>query len=252
MRQLRPANGIVCRTGTAGKQAQLGPARELRGSIEHRGTSSASSAFCTNSRPLWAPAPPGKKHSLRREALSSHLSPAQRKEIFNGWSEGPFQVEGGGGERVWEVCPNGPADHSPIIPAMPRATGLSCGNARIGHGTRRVAAVSQQLACCGRIPAHGCSCRLRAGRCCCHRRCGCGHQGREREPIRGDYMSLGSDSLGLQAWLCRLSCKARRIGHSEMVDHEYVVFVCSGRRPDYIGTKPGWSTIREDWFLNGW
>ena len=138
----------------------------------------------------------------------------------------------------------------PIIPAMPRATGLSCGNARIGHGTRRVAAVSQQLACCGRIPAHGCSCRLRAGRCCCHRRCG--HQGREREPIRGDYMSLGSDSLGLQAWLCRLSCKARRIGHSEMVDHEYVVFVCSGRRPDYIGTKPGWSTIREDWFLNGW
>ena len=33
-------------------------------------------------------------------------------------------------------------------------------------------------------------------------------------------MSLGSDSLGLQAWLCRLSCKARRIGHSEMVDHE--------------------------------
>ena len=138
----------------------------------------------------------------------------------------------------------------PIIPAMPRATGLSCGNARIGHGTRRVAAVSQQLACCGRIPAHGCSCRLRAGRCCCHRRCG--HQGREREPIRGDYMSLGSDSLGLQAWLCRLSCKARRIGHSEMVDHEYVVFVCSGRRPDYIGTKPGWSTIREDWCLNGW
>jgi len=138
----------------------------------------------------------------------------------------------------------------PIIPAMPRATGLSCGNARIGHGTRRVAAVSQQLACCGRIPAHGCSCRLRAGRCCCHRRCG--HQEREREPIRGDYMSLGSDSLGLQAWLCRLSCKARRIGHSEMVDHEYVVFVCSGRRPDYIGTKPGWSTIREDWFLNGW
>ena len=138
----------------------------------------------------------------------------------------------------------------PIIPAMPRATGLSCGNARIGHGTRRVAAVLQQLACCGRIPAHGCSCRLRAGRCCCHRRCG--HQGREREPIRGDYMSLGSDSLGLQAWLCRLSCKARRIGHSEMVDHEYVVFVCSGRRPDYIGTKPGWSTIREDWFLNGW
>ena len=106
----------------------------------------------------------------------------------------------------------------PIIPAMPRATGLSCGNARIGHGTRRVAAVSQQLACCGRIPAHGCSCRLRAGRCCCHRRCG--HQGREREPIRGDYMSLGSDSLGLQAWLCRLSCKARRIGHSEMVHHE--------------------------------
>ena len=138
----------------------------------------------------------------------------------------------------------------PIIPAMPRATGLSCGNARNGHGTRRVAAVSQQLACCGRIPAHGCSCRLRAGRCCCHRRCG--HQGREREPIRGDYMSLGSDSLGLQAWLCRLSCKARRIGHSEMVDHEYVVFVCAGRRPDYIGTKPGWSTIREDWFLNGW
>ena len=135
----------------------------------------------------------------------------------------------------------------PIIPAMPRATGLSCGNARIGHGTRRVAAVSQQLACCGRIPAHGCSCRLRAGRCCCHRRCG--HQEREREPIRGDYMSLGSDSLGLQAWLCRLSCKARRIGHSEMVDHEYVVFVCSGRRPDYIGTKPGWSTIREVWFL---
>ena len=65
-------------------------------------------------------------------------------------------------------------------------------------------------------------------------------------------MSLGSDSLGLQAWLCRLSCKARRIGHSEMVDHEYVVFVCAGRRPDYIGTKPGWSTIREDWFLNGW
>ena len=72
----------------------------------------------------------------------------------------------------------------PIIPAMPRATGLSCGNARIGHGTRRVAAVSQQLACCGRIPAHGCSCHLRAGRCCCHRRCG--HQGREREPIRCD------------------------------------------------------------------
>ena len=138
----------------------------------------------------------------------------------------------------------------PIIPAMPRATGLSCGNARIGHGTRRVAAVSQQLACCGRIPAHGCSCRLRAGRCCCHRRCG--HQGREREPIRGDYMSLGSDSLGLQAWLCRLSCKARRIGHSEMVDHEYVVFVCSGRRPDYIGTKPGWLTIREVWSLNRW
>ena len=31
-------------------------------------------------------------------------------------------------------------------------------------------------------------------------------------------MSLGSDSLGLQAWLCRLSCKARRIGHPEMVD----------------------------------
>ena len=157
-----------------------------------------------------------RKHSMRRKAF--HLSPAQRKKIFNGWSEGPFQVEGGGGERVWEVCPNGPADHSPIIPAMPRATGLSCGNARIGHGTRRVTAVSQQLACCGRIPAHGCSCRLRAGRCCCHRRCG--HQGREREPIRGDYMSLGSDSLGLQAWLCRLSCKARRIGHSEMVDHE--------------------------------
>ena len=25
-----------------------------------------------------------------------------------------------------------------IIPAMPRATGLACGNARIGHGTRRV------------------------------------------------------------------------------------------------------------------
>ena len=51
-------------------------------------------------------------------------------------------------------------------------------------------------------------------------------------------MSLGSDSLGLQAWLCRLSCKARRIGHSEMVDHEYVVFVCAGRRPDYIGQSP--------------
>ena len=117
----------------------------------------------------------------------------------------------------------------PIIPAMPRATGLSCGNARIGHGTRRVAAVSQQLACCGRIPAHGCSCCLRAGRCCCHRRCG--HQGREREPIRGDYMSLGSDSLGLQAWLCRLSCKARRIGHSEMVDHEKLYLCARGAAP---------------------
>ena len=115
------------------------------------------------------------------------------------------------------------------IPAMPRATGLACGNARIGHGTRRVAAVSQQLACCGRIPAHGCSCRLRAGRCCCHRRCG--HQGREREPIRGDYMSLGSDSLGLQAWLCRLSCKARRIGHSEMVDHAKLYLCARGAAP---------------------
>ena len=30
---------------------------------------------------------------MRREALSSHLSPAQRKEIFNGWSEGPFQAK---------------------------------------------------------------------------------------------------------------------------------------------------------------
>ena len=103
MRQLRPANGTVWRTGTAGKQAQLGPARELRGSIEHRGTSSASSAFCTNSRPLWAPAPPGKKHSLRREALSSHLSPAQRKEIFNGWSGGPFQVQCIPAAHLW--CP---------------------------------------------------------------------------------------------------------------------------------------------------
>ena len=136
----------------------------------------------------------------------------------------------------------------PIIPAMPRATGLSCGNARIGHGTRRVAAVSQQLACCGRIPAHGCSCRLRAGRCCCHRRCG--HQGREREPIRGDYMSLGSDfglaGLALQAELQGPPNRAFRDGRPRKV-----VFVCSGRRPDYIGTKPGWSTIREDWFLNG-
>ena len=51
-----------------------------------------------------------RKHSMRRKAF--HLSPAQRKKIFNGWSEGPFQVEGGGGERVWEVCPNGPADHT--------------------------------------------------------------------------------------------------------------------------------------------
>ena len=160
---------------------------------------------------------------LRRAPPSANIACAERpftcrprsgRKKFNGWSEGPFQVEGGDGERVWEVCKMARS----IIPAMPRATGLSCGNARIGHGTRRVAAVSQQLACCGRIPAHGCSCRLRAGRCCCHRRCG--HQGREREPIRGDYMSLGSDSLGLQAWLCRLSCKARRIGHSEMVDHE--------------------------------
>ena len=154
-----------------------------------------------------------RKHSMRRKAF--HLSPAQRKKIFNGWSEGPFQVEGGEAEKGSGKCAQ---MARPIIPAMPRATGLSCGNARIGHGTRRVAAVLQQLACCGRIPAHGCSCRLRAGRCCCHRRCG--HQGREREPIRGDYMSLGSDSLGLQAWLCRLSCKARRIGHSEMVHHE--------------------------------
>ena len=154
-----------------------------------------------------------RKHSMRRKAF--HLSPAQRKKIFNGWSEGPFQVEGGEAEKGSGKCAQ---MARPIIPAMPRATGLSCGNARIGHGTRRVAAVLQQLACCGRIPAHGCSCRLRAGRCCCHRRCG--HQGREREPIRGDYMSLGSDSLGLQAWLCRLSCKARRIGHPEMVDHE--------------------------------
>ena len=118
----------------------------------------------------------------------------------------------------------------PIIPAMPRATGLSCGNARIGHGTRRVAAVSQQLACCGRIPAHGCSCCLRAGRCCCHRRCG--HQGREREPIRGDYMSLGSDSLGLQAWLCRLSCEARRIGHSRSVRSMELASILLGRRPN--------------------
>ena len=130
-----------------------------------------------------------RKHSMRRKAF--HLSPAQRKKIFNGWSEGPFQVEGGEAEKGSGKCAQ---MARPIIPAMPRATGLSCGNARIGHGTRRVAAVLQQLACCGRIPAHGCSCRLRAGRCCCHRRCG--HQGREREPIRGDYMSLASDSLG--------------------------------------------------------
>ena len=40
--------------------------------------------------------------------------------------------------------------------------------------------MSQQLACCGRLPAHGCSCRLHA-RCCCHR--GCGRQERGREPI---------------------------------------------------------------------
>ena len=60
MRQLKAGERHSWRTGTTGKQAQLGPARELRGSIEHCGTSSASSAFCTNSRPLCAPAPPAK------------------------------------------------------------------------------------------------------------------------------------------------------------------------------------------------
>ena len=162
---------------------------------------------------LFAARSPQRKHSMRRKAF--HLSPAQRKKIFNGWSEGPFQVEGGGGERVWEVCPNGPADHTC------NASGHWAFLWECPHW-------SWHSACCCSVTAAGLmrpyTCtwpwiyRLRAGRCCCHRRCG--HQGREREPIRGDYMSLGSDSLGLQAWLCRLSCKARRIGHSEMVDHE--------------------------------
>ena len=121
-----------------------------------------------------------RKHSMRRKAF--HLSPAQRKKIFNGWSEGPFQVEGGGGERVWEVCPNGPADHTC------NASGHWACLWECSHW-------SWHSTCCCSVTAAGLmrpytctwldlpSCRLRAGRCCCHRRCG--HQGREREPIRG-------------------------------------------------------------------
>ena len=43
-----------------------------------------------------------RKHSMRRKAF--HLSPAQRKKIFNGWSEGPFQVEGGEAEKGSGKC----------------------------------------------------------------------------------------------------------------------------------------------------
>ena len=154
-----------------------------------------------------------RKHSMRRKAF--HLSPAQRKKIFNGWSEGPFQVEGGGGERVWEVCPNGPADHTC------NASGHWAFLWECPHW-------SWHSACCCSVTAAGllrpypCT-RLQLPSPCWPlllpsplRPLGT----RARAYPRGDYMSLGSDSLGLQAWLCRLSCEARRIRHSEMVNHE--------------------------------
>ena len=134
-----------------------------------------------------------------------------------------------------------------IIPAMPRATGLSCGNARNGHGTRRVAAVSQQLACCGRIPAHGCSCRLRAGRCCCHRRCG--HQGREREPIRGYQISPGFGLAGL-ALQAELRGSPNRAFPKCTIHGTCINPI--GAAPECILSKLGGCTPREVWFLNGW
>ena len=135
----------------------------------------------------------------------------------------------------------------PIIPAMPRATGLSCGNARNGHGTRRVAAVSQQLACCGRIPAHGCSCRLRAGRCCCHRRCG--HQGREREPIRGYQISPGFGLAGL-ALQAELRGSPNRAFPKCTIHGTCINPI--GAAPECILSKFGGCTPREVWFLDGW
>ena len=240
MRQLRPANGTVWRTGTAGKQAQLGPARELRGSIEHCGTSSASSAFCTNSRPLCAPAPPAKNIACAERRFHHTCRPRSGRKFSTDGQKIHSKlkkdaVKGSGKRAKWP------------IPAMPRATGLACGNARIGHGTRRVAAVSQQLALCGRIPAHGWICRLRAGRCCCHRRCG--HQRREREPIRGYQIrpAFGLAGLALQAELRGSPNRAfpKCTIHGTCINP-------IGAAPECILSKFGACTPREVWFLNRW
>ena len=82
---------------------QLRPARELRGVIEHCGHQLGQERLLHKLSIFCGAPPPLRKHCLRREALS-HLSPAQRKKIFDGWSGGSFQAEEGGEERVWEVC----------------------------------------------------------------------------------------------------------------------------------------------------
>ena len=131
MRQLKAGERHSWRTGTTGKQAQLGPARELRGSIEHCGTSSASRAFCTNSRPLCAPAPPAKNIACAERRFHHTCRPRSGRKFSTDGQKIHSKlkkdaVKGSGKRAKWP------------IPAMPRATGLACGNARIGHGTRRV------------------------------------------------------------------------------------------------------------------
>ena len=103
-----------------------------------------------------------------------------------------------------------------IIPAMHRATGLACGNARIGHGTRRV-----ELQCHSSWPVAAVYLHTAAAAVSVLAAAAAIAAAATRDAsasLSAATMRLGSDSLGLQAWLCRLSCKARRIGHPEMVD----------------------------------
>ena len=177
---------------------------------------------------------------------ASPPAPAQREKKIKRWSGGSFQAEEGGEERVWEVC------------KWPGRSYLQClGPLGLPVGMLALVMALDVLSCnvtaAGLLRPSTCT-RLQLPSPCRPlllpsplRPLGT----RARAYPRGDYMSLGSDfglaGLPLQAEFRGPPNRAFRDGRPRKV-----VFVCSGRRPDYIGTKPGWSTIREDWFLNGW